>query len=340
MSKKREMTRAEQVRQRRAERITKEREQTAKRATKPLAPVTSRTPTIPVRSTPRLVAKPRRKFDIALGLPNIQLRRPQIKLSWPRFHFRTNWRIASFILTTLFGTALYLALTHPYFYVPTATVLGNNRLSREEINAVLGVTNNSIFTVQPEEVTTRLLMNYPELAAADVKVYLPNHVYVTVTERQPVILWKQDDAYTWIDDKGVAFRPRGTADGLIVVNALDLPPTGPQSETLTPTPFMKTELVDSIVALSPSVPAGSTLTYATGNGLGWVDPRGWEVAFGTGAVNMPLKLSVYNSLVDLLTSRNLKPEFISIVYPDAPFYRMAEVPVEEFTVQNTEDTEQ
>ena len=92
-------------------------------------------------------------------------------------------------------------------------MLGNNRLTREEIEAVTGVIGQSIFTVQPDEVATRLRMNYPELLSAQVNVYLPNHVYVTVTERQPVILWQQDGGYTWIDATGVAFRPRGVGDG-------------------------------------------------------------------------------------------------------------------------------
>ncbi len=71
-------------------------------------------------------------------------------------------------------------LSLPYFRVPSATVLGNNRLTREEIEAVMGVLGQSIFTVQPDEVETRLRMNYPELLSAQVNVYLPNHVYVTV----------------------------------------------------------------------------------------------------------------------------------------------------------------
>ena len=338
MSRKSETTRAEQVRQRRNERLVKEREQTVKRARTPIKTVTSRTPTVPIKSKPTLVAKPRRKFNIALGFPEIHLRKPKFKLSMP--HFRGSWRMVSFVLTLLFGVMIYLALTLPYFTIPAATVLGNNRLSRDEINAVLGVANTSIFTVQPEEIATRLLINYPELASAEVKVYLPNHVFVTVTERQPILLWQQDEGYTWIDETGVAFRPRGAADGLITVNALDIPPAGPPSDTLAPTPFMQTELVDAIVALASSVPPGSTLTYASDNGLGWVDPRGWGVAFGTGAADMPLKLSMYNSLVESLTSRNLKPEFISVVYPDAPFYRMAEVPEDEFIVEDTEVTEQ
>ena len=67
-------------------------------------------------------------------------------------------------------------------------------------------------------------MNYPELASAQVNVYLPNQVQVTVTERQPVIMWQKDGGITWIDSTGVAFRPRGLVTGLVMVNGLGMPP--------------------------------------------------------------------------------------------------------------------
>jgi hypothetical protein len=231
------------------------------------------------------------------------------------------------------STAIYFALTLPYFHVSSATVLGNSRLSREELDSVLSVTGQSIFMVQPDEVAARLRMNYPELASAKVNVYLPNHVYVTVTERQPVILWQQDGGYTWIDPAGVAFRPRGEAAGLVTVNGLTTPPAGVASldDPFSPLPFLQKELVNAILVLSPSVPAGSTMIFDPGYGLGWNDSRGWQAFFGTSAKDMALKVRVYQSLVDSLVSRGRIPVFISVVYPDAPFYRMANVEVQEVT---------
>jgi hypothetical protein len=329
MSSKRDLTRAELVRRRRAERTVKELEQTKKRALKPIVPVTSRTPTIPLTSAPKRTDKSRR-FNIALGLPEIHLHKPNFSI--PRF--RGNWRFVSLIVALVFGIAVYLALTLPYFYVPAATVLGNDRLSKEEVNAALGVMGQSIFTVQPQEVETRLLLTYPELLSAKVDVYLPNHVYVTVTERQPLIFWEQEgEGYTWIDSSGVAFRPRGFVEGLIPVIALDVPPAGLPSpdDPLSPPPFMKQELVDAVLALSPLVPDGVTMTFSSADGLGWADPRGWQAAFGTSAHDMPLKIRVYQSLVESLVSRRTIPEFISVEHPDGPFYRMAETGSEEST---------
>ncbi|MDP1545238.1 MAG: FtsQ-type POTRA domain-containing protein, partial [Anaerolineales bacterium] len=186
----------------------------------------------------------------------------------------------------------------------------------------------SIFTIQPGEVRERLLLNYPELLSAEVKVYLPNHVYVTVVERQPVVFWQQDgEGYTWIDASGVAFRPRGIVEGLTFVNALDAPPIPTaltNADPLSPPPYLSTDLVEAIRILAPLVPANTTLTYSAADGLSWDDPRGWRVAFGTGAKDMPLKIRIYQSLVGSLSARRITPEFISVVYPDGPYYRMAE----------------
>ncbi len=55
----------------------------------------------------------------------------------------------------------------------------------------------------------QLRLNFPELLKARVTVWLPNRVYVELVERTPAIVWNQDGGYTWIDESGVAFRPRG-----------------------------------------------------------------------------------------------------------------------------------
>jgi len=337
MSDKRDLTRAEVARRRRAQRAVKEMEQTKKQATRPIVPVTSRARPAPVSSRPILVKKPRR-FNIALGLFEFHLHKP--KFSMPRV--RANLRFASIIISLLLGLAIYLAFTLPYFFVPGATVLGNNHIAKEEINTILGVTGQSIFTVKPDELESRLRMNYPELLSADVKVYLPNHVYVTVSERTPVIMWQQGEGYTWIDRSGVAFRPRGLQAGLVPVIAVDEPIPGIASpdDLFSPPPYMQEELVDAILALSPLLPAGTTMTFDSTNGLGWKDPRGWQTYFGTSAHDMPLKARVYQSLVDSLMLRSIYPEYINVVYPEAPYYRMPLKEKEAATEEETLDSGQ
>ena len=336
MSDKRELSRAEVARRRRTQRAVKEMEQTKRQATRPIVPVTSRARPVPVSSRPILVKKPRR-FNIALGLPEFHLHKP--KFVMPRV--RANLRFASILISLFLGVAIYLAFTLPYFFVPSATVLGNNHISAEEINTILGVTGQNIFTVQPDELQTRLRLNYPELLSAEVKVYLPNHVYVTLSERVPVIIWQRGEGYTWIDQAGVAFRPRGLQAGLVPVVAVDdpLPGTNVSGDVFSPPPYMQPELVDAVLALSPLLPAGTTMTFDSVQGLGWKDSRGWQVYFGTSVEDMPLKARVYQSLVDSLMARSIYPAYINVMYPEAPYYRMAIIEKKEST-EETVDSEQ
>jgi hypothetical protein len=318
MSAKRELTRAEQVRARRAQQVNQAMHHTSQRPFKPVAHVTSRMGTSLEQRSHQRAPDQRRLFTI----PRFNPRESISGVRQPRDH----WRTASFLLAVAIGAALYLMWTLPYFHVPAVTVLGNVRMSREDIEAVLGITGQSIFLVQPADLAARLRLNYPELISAEVDAYLPNYVYVSIAERQPVILWQQDQGITWIDAEGVAFRPRGQVDGLVPVVGLANPPAGVPSETssLSPPPFMQKELVDAILLLGPSVPAGSILMYDPVDGLGWTDDRGWQVFFGIRAQEMPLKLRVYESLLASLEESGKVPEYINVAFPDAPYYRMTE----------------
>lgn len=331
MSDKRELSRAEVARQRRASRAATELKQTTQRAVKPIQPVTKRVTAAPKPTFIQVEKK--RRYNVALGLPDIHLRRPNTSTpNSPR-----GWRAASLGVVILVGVAIYLALSLPYFNIPSVTVLGNNRLTREEISAAMGVLGQSVFTVQPEDAEMRLRMNYPELLSVNVDVYLPNHVYVTVSEREPVILWQQNGAYTWIDANGVAFRPHGVVEGLVPVTGLATPPSGVllADNLLSPPPYMQTELANAILLLAPNVPADTTMVYDQTYGLGWEDVRGWKVFFGSSAHDMPLKARVYQSLAQSLSERSLSPIFISVVHPDAPYYRMAaEVEYKPVTADN------
>jgi hypothetical protein len=326
MSDKQEVTRSDVARQRRVSRVVKELAQTSKRASKPVVRVAPRA----VVNRKRVASK--RRFNIALGLPEIHLHKPS--LAGRRLY--DSWRIVSISIAVLLGVMFYLALTLPYFRVPNATVLGNNRLTREEIETVTGIIGQSIFTVKPDEVETRLRMNYPDLLSVQVNVYLPNHVYITITERQPVIAWQQDGGYTWVDATGVAFRPRGLVAGLVPIIGLSVLPVGTSAldNPSAPPPFMQKELVDAILALVPAVPADSTMVFDRSFGLGWTDSRGWKSFFGTSVQDMPLKVRVYQSLVASLEKRGIAPSFISVMYPDAPFYRTAKVDLKELTADN------
>lgn len=338
MSEKKELSRAELVRLRREKETSQRRERAKKDATRPAPTVTTRVKTTRVKKSaikgatqPKRklarsnnVRSSRRRFQVAL-LPVAPVTSLQSvrNIGLPRLH--TGPRLFSFILVTLLGAVLYLGFNLPQFRVVQAQVTGNQVLSAAEINAALNIASQPILLLVPSDLETRLRLNYPELIAVHVNVALPNVVSVYISERKPVIRWEQSGGYTWISEDGVAFRPRGENANLISVVALSAPPTdgNVSPDPLTPAPFISSELVRAIEGLASHVPPGMTILYDAGFGLGWNDPRGWRVYFGTKASDVELKVRVYESLVNSLTQRGIRPALINVTYPTAPYYRMS-----------------
>ena len=320
MTKAAELRRADLVRNRRRDNTQKRLSESAVLATRPLAPITARRSSAAGPVLRPASSRVRRRPSGPLKMPRIQVHLPSIEFSSPRL----KWRLLSLVMSLLIGAALYAAWSLPEFRVVAPRISGNQAISADEIRAVMGSTGQLIFSVVPTDLENRLRRNFPELLSARVAVGLPKDVAVTVSERKPSILWQQGDGYTWIDDSGVAFRPRGTADNLISVQALTPPEhdTAATTDPLAPVPYLSTDLVNSIKMLAAQAPPGTAFFFDSRYGLGWSDARGWQAFFGTGAREMSLRLRVYQSLVSTLQARGIAPTFINVQFPTAPYYRM------------------
>jgi hypothetical protein len=315
-----ELSRAELVRRRRRQQTQKRVAESSALATRPLAPITSRKARFQPTPKRAPAARNPRRYQAALSMPGIEVQMPSISFTGPA----VKWRLFSFSLAVVLSAAIYLAWTRPEFLVSKPQVSGNQRIQADEIRAALGIGGQPIFSLISHDLENRLRLNYPELLSAHIAVNLPDQVFVTVTERKPSILWQQDGGYTWIDDNGVAFRPRGTADGLITVQALAAPPAGvaAANDPLSPLPYLSAEMVAAIKTLAPSAPAGTPMIYDPRYGLGWADGRGWQAYFGSTTGDMSLRLRVYQSLVTMLAGKAITPVLINVQYPNAPYYRM------------------
>ncbi len=314
MSDKKYMSRAELVRLRREREHAKSMERAAKEATRPLSVVK---PRVKAEAKPKQI---KRRFNIALHMPRVNLRAIHLpKIQRPRF----GWRLFSFLLVATFGAAIYFAFTRPELRVTEAQVTGNQILTPAEVNLVMSVAGQPIFLLIPSELESRLRLNYPEVAAVQVDVSLPNLVSVHIVERKPFIRWEQGGAYTWVAEDGVAYRPRGEMIGLISVVAESAPPVvGGGTDPLSPTPFITSEMVQALKGLAGHVPPGAVILYDSVNGFGWNDPRGWRAYFGATAADVELKMRVYETMVNSLTQRGIRPALINVTYPTAPYYRM------------------
>jgi len=319
MSNKRELTRAELVRKRREQKYAQQMELASKVTARPRPKVTKRVTSKTVKPVRKPKQNARRRFNIALHMPRADVR----SISIPRP--RLGWRLVSFVVVSLLGAGIYFAFERPELRVDEAQLVGNQMLTQAEMNSVLNISGQPVFLLTPSDLETRLRLNYPELASVQVAVSLPNLVSVNVTERMPVIRWEQGGGYTWIAEDGIAFRPRGEMVGLISVVALSAPPVeGSGSDPLTPAPFISPEMVQAVKGLAGHVPPGQAILYDKDYGFGWNDPRGWRVHFGISASDVALKMRVYESMVDSLSQRGIRPALINVMYPTAPYYRMSQ----------------
>jgi cell division septal protein FtsQ len=314
--------RSEAVRHRRKQAATKRLSDSTVLATRPLTPITSRTSAMPAAPHQKERRAARHRSDAAVSMPGVEIRLPAVSFSGPG----AKWRFVSFGISLLLGAAMYMAGTSELFRAGAAQVTGNQRIRADEIGAVLGIGNSQVFTLIPSELERRLRLNFPDILAARVTIGLPNQVYVEVTERTPIVVWNQGSAYTWIDDSGVAFRPRGTAEHVISVQAEQAPSPAITSagDPLSPLPFISPDLVATIKVLAPYAPSGASLIYDQRLGLGWQDNRGWQAFFGDQARDLSLRLRVYDSMVAMMAAKGIRPEFISVQYPSGPYYRMAQ----------------
>jgi len=265
-----------------------------------------------------MVKDPRRNsYDLAFSLGRADVRAPALNI--PQLGPR--WISAA--LTLLLGFMLYTMWTASTFTVSAAEVRGNQRLSSEDVNSMLGLAGQPIFKALPARIETNLRTAFPDLASVKVHVSLPNHIIVDVVERMPILVWYQAGAVTWIDANGVAFMPRGEVQGLIQVASTGTPPKVPSdtNKLLLDQPFIAPELVKAMVALSPYLPAGVSMTFDPQYGMGWQDPRGWSVYVGQSTQDIPMKLVVYQAIVDTFIRQGIQPTLINVEYLDAPFYK-------------------
>jgi cell division protein FtsQ len=271
----------------------------------------------------RTTAREKMEVAVPFGLgEGARIRVPSLALD-----LGNRWISGSIALICV--VALFLMWSVDPFVVHSAKLVGNERLGASDINAVLGVMGKSIVLASPEQMKSNLLAAFPELKDVRVSVGFPGSVTVRVTERKPLIAWQQDNKVSWIDSDGVAFPPRGAADGLIPVLALGDPPAIQTDPNYTNANLMSKQLltpqtVQAMQAMLAYMPQGTTLIYEPDYGLGWNDSRGWKAYFGKTTGDMALKVSMYQAIVDNLNQKGINPSMVSVEYPNAPFYRLGQ----------------
>jgi hypothetical protein len=157
-------------------------------------------------------------------------------------HIGFSWRVASFGLLVLMAVSLYLLWTSPMYLVEKPKVHGLKQITTSDVSRALAMSGKPVFALNPARMQQDLLDTFPEFSAAAVQIELPNTVNITVTERTPALVWKQDDRSYLIDTEGMTFPAREGSDLSVYITV----------EATGPLPIGVTGLITS-TQTSPSV---------------------------------------------------------------------------------------
>jgi cell division septal protein FtsQ len=270
------------------------------------------------QTKPRGKSKPRRRYDVALSMPGVEMRLPSL----PQVAF--GWRMMSFLIVVALGALLYYLWSSPQYHVQAAQITGLQRISTQDVNAVLNVNGESIFTVSDEELRKRLQQAFPEFSSLEVHVALPGEVTVKIEERQPILVWRQDGRTILVDANGVSFPMRDQNVPLppVIVDAHGSPPAqNMEINDKALEQFMPVEMVSAILSMSAQAPKNTPIMFDPQRGLGWKDAQGWEVYFGDMS-NMDIKLRLYKAILNKLDEEDTMPALISVEHVHLPYYRL------------------
>jgi cell division protein FtsQ len=263
----------------------------------------------------KLGMPPKRRYNVALSVPGAELHLPAM----PVLHF--SWRVVSGVMAALLlALAVYL-WSSPKYRIDMVQVVGLQRLTANDVNTVVGLVGQSIFSANPQKIRQDLQQAFPDIKDVSVKVSLPAKVVVKAKERIPVIAWNQGDSEKWIDMEGMAFPPRGNVGKLIVVDAKDNPPAIGKTSPMD-LRFISPEMVGIIGRMALKAPKETPLLYDSEHGFGWLDPFNCQVYFGMDMRDMDEKLLVYQALAAKLQMDDIQPALISVEFIHAPYYRL------------------
>lgn len=226
--------------------------------------------------------------------------------------FQVNWRIFSGMIVACLVVVIVLFFVTDAFYVHSISVAGLRYLDKEEIYRWADIANRHIFWVNEDQVRASI-MESPAVADARVTIgWPPDMVRITVTEREPALIWDQANVPVWIDLSGrVLMIPPEDRPDLLRVQVEDV------DETVTPQTRIDPSIVTGALLLRELLPGTSALRYSQVYGLGFKDTGGWDAWFGSGS-DMSVKILVYKSIVERYRDNPLLNR-IDVSNPDAPF---------------------
>ena len=225
-------------------------------------------------------------------------------------------KLSGFLILVGLSWIIYTLFTTPVFFIYSAEVRGNAAVSAREIYAVSGIDSQSVFWINPAEVTQRITA-LPNIKSASVSMTLPAQVTIEVTERRPELLWETGETIWWVDQEGTIVPPKENLENMLRIIDDDRQPlqAGYQIDM---------DIIRGAQTLRMLAPDVSVIRHSRLQGLTVATPEGWPVYLGDGR-EIKAKLVVLTTVLADLKERNTTPAYIDMRNPLRPVYQPATI---------------
>lgn len=117
------------------------------------------------------------------------------------------------ILLLLAFTAAFL-MTSALFNTKTINVMGNKRVSQQEIIRISGLNyQQNIFRINTKETMKNIFQN-PYVEKIKIRRGLPNIINIDIIEREPIVLVPYVGSYLYVDSHGIVVEINSSIEGM------------------------------------------------------------------------------------------------------------------------------
>lgn len=215
-------------------------------------------------------------------------------------------RLPAFLVACGCAVLLYGFLVSNDFTVDDVSVRGAQLGDPREIAGATGAFGSSVFSVDADLIAERLAA-LPYVEKVSVETRLPSRVVVTLTEREPVLVWNSANGPMLVDTYGQVMLG-GSQAGLPTVDG--------DSIELQPGAAVPVERVTAVAAVQAQL--GSTIDVIAWNERNGITVRLLDkrlIIFGE-PDRFPLKLAVYQEM----STTEVEWSVLDLREPDRPFY--------------------
>jgi hypothetical protein len=168
------------------------------------------------------------KRDLPIRRPGPQVRRQPIRRASPRARPAQAYGLALMLICTFATLAL---MATPVMAARHVEIRGARFTGDELIRQIVGIDSApNLFRLRTDGIAERLV-GLPAVATARVEVRLPDTIVVTVTEREPRIVWVVGQRRYVADETGLLFGMVDEAGNPVPPTWRDLPPSPTPART-------------------------------------------------------------------------------------------------------------